>query len=205
MVYDPSGLGESEGVSLTDTKFSLWLEDAKEMLLKVTDSPQIVVCSSMGCWLTSYLVQMHPEKVAGILMLAPAVNFHVRYEKVLRSQLPPKLLKKYEEGGTVPLFAPDYGEFPLSKGVFDEMKKFALNMEHNTLPVSVPVRIIHGVKDKDVDYTESLPLLNTLGTEDVQLTYLKHAGHTLTDEESLEVIYDAILRLASEVGKKARL
>lgn len=47
--------------------------------------------------------------------------------------------------------------------------------------------------------------MNTLGTEDVQLTYLKHAGHSLTDEQSLEVIYDAILRLASEVGKKARL
>ncbi|XP_050740348.1 palmitoyl-protein thioesterase ABHD10, mitochondrial-like [Eriocheir sinensis] len=202
--YDPSGLGESQGVSMTDTRFSLWLEDANEMLLKVADSPQIVVCSSMGCWLTSHLLQMHPEKVAGILMLAPGVNFHVRYEKALQSKLPPELLKKYEEGGVVPLFT-DHGEFPLSKAFFGDMEKFTLNMEPNKLPVSVPVRIIHGMKDKDVDYTESLPLLNTLGTEDVQLTYLKHAGHRLSDEQSLEVIYDAILRLASEVDKKARL
>lgn len=50
--YDPSGLGDSKGVKLTETKFSLWLEDAREMLLKVTDGPQIVVCSSMGCWVS---------------------------------------------------------------------------------------------------------------------------------------------------------
>lgn len=61
------------------------------------------------------------------------------------------------------------------------------------------------LQDKDVDHQDSLPLLYSLGTEDVQLTYLKHAGHTLTDDQSLEVIYDAILRLASEVDKKARL
>lgn len=53
--YDPSGLGESEGVKLTDTRFSLWLEDAREMLVNVADGPQIVVCSSMGCWVSVLL------------------------------------------------------------------------------------------------------------------------------------------------------
>lgn len=56
--YDPSGLGESEGVSLMESKFSLWLEDAKEMLLKVAVNPQIVVCSSMGCWVSIMLWYM---------------------------------------------------------------------------------------------------------------------------------------------------
>lgn len=95
---------------------------------------------------TSYLVEMHPEKFAGILMLAPAVNFHTRYEKMLRSKMTPKMIQKYEEGGIINLFVPDYGEFPLSKALFDDMQKFALTLEKNKLPVSVPVRIIHGVK-----------------------------------------------------------
>ena len=50
--YDPSGLGESEGVNKTEARFCLWLDDAKEMLLNVTDGPQIVICSSMGCWVS---------------------------------------------------------------------------------------------------------------------------------------------------------
>lgn len=89
---------------------------------------------------------MHPEKIAGILMLAPGINFHDRYEKMLRSQLPPKLLEKYEEGGVINLYVPDYGEIPLSKAVFDDMQKFTLTHGSNDVPVSVPVRIIHGVK-----------------------------------------------------------
>lgn len=107
--------------------------------------------------LTSHLVQMHPEKFAGILMLAPAVNFHIRYEKVLHSQLTPKLLQKYKEGGVVTFYAPDYGEFPLSKAVFDDMERFTVTLESNKLPVSVPVRIIHGVK------VGILPLLRGVG------------------------------------------
>lgn len=89
---------------------------------------------------------MHPEKIAGILMLAPAINFHSRYEKVLRAQLTPKLLQKFEEGGVVPLYAPDYGEFPLTKAHFQDMEKFALTREPEQIPLSVPLKIIHGVK-----------------------------------------------------------
>ena len=48
--YDPSGLGDSEGRTKAETRFSIWLEDAKEMLLNVAEGPQIVICSSMGCW-----------------------------------------------------------------------------------------------------------------------------------------------------------
>ncbi|KAG0729421.1 Mycophenolic acid acyl-glucuronide esterase, mitochondrial [Chionoecetes opilio] len=214
--YDPSGLGESEGVKKTETRFSLWLEDAQEMLLNATDGPQIVV-------ITCHLVQRHPEKFAGILMLAPGINFHSRYEKVLRSQLTPELLQKFEAGmyyrllrrrvnevrrpmircGAVSLYAPDYGEFPITKGHFEDMKKFALSREPDQIPVPVPVRIIHGVKDKDVPHTESLPLLHSL-EGDVHLTFLKHAGHTLLDPASLEVIYDAILKLALEVDQGAK-
>ena len=57
-------------------------------------------------------------------------------------------------------------------------------------------------QDKDVPYTESLPLMHSFKTEDVHLTFLKHAGHTLVDKLSLEVIYDTILKLAAEVQQK---
>lgn len=54
--YDPSGLGDSQGLKLTETSFSLWLEDAKEILSKVAEGPQIVICSSMGCWVSVVVV-----------------------------------------------------------------------------------------------------------------------------------------------------
>lgn len=202
--YDPSSLGESQGMEKTECTFPVWLNDAKEML-NMTEGRQIVICSSMGCWITIHLVRMFPEKFAGIIMLAPAINFHTHYEKMMRSQLPPKVVQKYEQGGVVNMYVEGYGEFPLFKKHFDDMKKFELTQEPNQHPIPVPVRIIHGVKDKDVPHTQSLPLLHSLKTDDVHLTFLKHASHTLTDDVSLEVIYDAILKLAAEVEQSAKV
>lgn len=200
--YDPSGLGESKGVHPIETTMSLWLEDATEMLLKVTDGPQIVIASSMGCWLSSLIARKHPEVFKGILMLAPAFNFGDPYEKLLLEQLPPKLLQKYHDGGVVPFHRQDYGEFPLNKVKFEDMKKYVLSLATDSIPLTCPVRIIHGIKDKDVPHKQSLQVLNALQSEDAQLTYLKHAGHTLVDDSSLEVIYDTVLKLASHLHPK---
>ncbi|KAG7171772.1 Mycophenolic acid acyl-glucuronide esterase-like [Homarus americanus] len=197
MKYDPSGLGDSEGVELTEARMSSWVEDAREIIIKVSDGPQIIVASSMGCWISSIIAKEHPEKFAGLLMLAPAFNFGEKYEKVLLSQLTPKLLKKYEDGGVVNLYAPDYGEFPLSLAQFEDMKQFNITKATDSMPVTCPVRIIHGIKDKDVPYMESLQLLPALQTPNVTLTYLKHAGHRLSDVTSLDVILDTVLKLAS--------
>ena len=35
---------------MTQVTFSHWLEDAKNVLLRATDGPQLVVASSMGGW-----------------------------------------------------------------------------------------------------------------------------------------------------------
>ncbi|XP_064104785.1 palmitoyl-protein thioesterase ABHD10, mitochondrial-like isoform X1 [Macrobrachium nipponense] len=195
--YDPSGLGESKGVKITQVTFSHWVRDAREILLRVTEGPQLVVCSSMGGWITSIIAQEHPAKFNSILMIAPGINFHIRYEKELRSQLDEKGLKKYEAGGVVPLYNPDYGSFPLMKAQFDDMRKCALSLEANSLDVTCPVRIIHGLKDKDVPFMESLTLLKALKGPDSHLQYLKDGDHRLASEEKIKLICDKILEMTS--------
>ncbi|KAK7076410.1 Mycophenolic acid acyl-glucuronide esterase, mitochondrial [Halocaridina rubra] len=195
--YDPSGLGESEGVHVTETLFSMWVQDAKEILLRATDGPQLVVGSSMGGWISCLLAEKHPEKIEKILFIAPGINFHVRYDKVLRSQLDAKSLQKYEEGGVVSLYNPDYGSFPLRRAQFDDMAKLALSLEPGAVNVNCPIRILHGVQDKDVPFKESLELLKALKSTDVRLIYLKDGDHRLASEEKLEVMFDTILDMTS--------
>ncbi|XP_042879623.1 palmitoyl-protein thioesterase ABHD10, mitochondrial-like [Penaeus japonicus] len=77
------------------------------------------------------------------------------------------------------------------------MKKRELSMEAGSIPIQCPTRIIHGVKDKDVPYKESLQVLGALQTNDVQLLYVKHGGHQLSDSASLEIICDTILKLTA--------
>ena len=79
-------------------------------------------------------------------MIAPAFNIHKRFEKVLRQQLDSKGLQKYEEGGVVPLYMPDYGTFPALKAQFDNIAKYELSLEKDSVDVKCPVRIIHGIQ-----------------------------------------------------------
>lgn len=201
--YDPSGLGESEGVPITETRLSLWLEDATEMLLKMSHGPQVVIASSMGCWISCLLAKKYPEKFKSIIMLAPGINSGEKLEKKLHSQLLPEDLKKYEDGETLNLCNPEYGDFPVCKMMFEDMKQFNLTLAPEGVTVTCPVRIIHGLQDKDVPYKESLELLHALKTDDAQLIYLKHADHRLKDDASLEVICDTVLKLASHEHPEA--
>lgn len=57
--YDPTALGESDGlVERKDARFAHWLLDAEEVLLKLTDGPQLVIGSSMGGWVNT-VVHIH--------------------------------------------------------------------------------------------------------------------------------------------------
>lgn len=78
-------------------------------------------------------------------MLAPAFNFGEKYEKVLRAQLPPQALKKFEAGGIVKMHS-DYGEFPLIKRQFEDMKQYSVTFAPDSISLTCPVRIIHGIK-----------------------------------------------------------
>lgn len=91
-------------------------------------------------------------------MLAPAINFGRKYMQVLLSQLPPGLVKKFEADEIVKLFVPDYGEFPLRKSMFEDMKKHEISMEAGSIPIQCPTRIIHGVKVRVLYKFSLLPL-----------------------------------------------
>ncbi|KAK3865845.1 hypothetical protein Pcinc_028587 [Petrolisthes cinctipes] len=199
--YDPSGLGETRGIKPMNSDFSLWVEDASQILQHVTEGPQIVVASSMGCWVTCLLASQLTEKIAAAVFLAPALNFHTRYETMLLTQLSPRARQSYEEGGVVKLYVPDVGDIPLTRALITALGRYAvpLDEEGGVVPLDCPVRIIYGMNDDRVPHTEPLSLLKSLRSQDVHLTYLKDAGHTLVEQHSLEVIRQTILTLNKHI------
>lgn len=97
--------------------------------------------------LTCLLASKFPDKIGGAVFLAPALNFHTRYERMLLSQLPPGARQRYEEGGTVKLFIPDIGEIPVRQSQIRGMGKFAVPLEEEDgVPLNCPVRIIFGMR-----------------------------------------------------------
>ena len=72
--FDYSGHGASSG-QFADGTIGRWAEEAIAVLDQLTEGPQILVGSSMGAWLMLLTALARPERIAGLLGLACAVDF----------------------------------------------------------------------------------------------------------------------------------
>lgn len=72
--FDYFGHGESSGDFRKGT-ISRWRDDALVVLDEITTGPQILIGSSMGGWVTILAALARPERIAGIVLVAPAPDF----------------------------------------------------------------------------------------------------------------------------------
>src|SRR5690606_14937606 len=72
--FDYLGHGQSSG-DFEEGTIGRWAEDAIAALDQLTEGPQILVGSSMGGWLMLLAARARPERVVGLIGLAPAPDF----------------------------------------------------------------------------------------------------------------------------------
>lgn len=138
--FDQRGRG-STGSRFRHFTLSRALADCVAVLDGLT-GPTVVVGSSLGALLALCLVKRRPGRVAGLLLLAPAVRFVAR----LVDSLPQHDLDSWRSTGTR-RFADNYegGEYALGYG-------FRVDSAHyrdlSIAPPDCPVAIIHGARDE---------------------------------------------------------
>ncbi|XP_068244603.1 palmitoyl-protein thioesterase ABHD10, mitochondrial-like isoform X1 [Palaemon carinicauda] len=198
--YDATALGESKGtIELKDARFSHWLQDAEEVLLYLTEGPQLVIGSSMGAWIAACLARKHPKKFGKLLLMAPSINFSNYYLERMRSRAPSVLVEILDKGGHYEYNDPKYGAYPLSFRVFEEMMPYELDLDQEGgYPIKCPVRIIHGTQDTYSPFENSLKLLKGFQSNDIQLLYLKGVDHHLDSPSNLEIVFDTILKMTND-------
>ncbi|MEL0082975.1 MAG: alpha/beta hydrolase, partial [Gammaproteobacteria bacterium] len=72
--FDYLGHGESDG-EFAEGTIGRWSGDALAVLDELTQGPQVMVGSSMGGWISLLTTLQRPERVQGLLLLAPAPDF----------------------------------------------------------------------------------------------------------------------------------
>lgn len=72
--FDYSGHGQSSG-RFVDGTVGQWRGDALAILDQVTEGPQVLVGSSMGGWISLLVALARPDRVAGLVCVAPATDF----------------------------------------------------------------------------------------------------------------------------------
>jgi pimeloyl-ACP methyl ester carboxylesterase len=187
---DYGGCGLSGGDFETQTLAS-WRDDVLAMIDGVVEGPAVLVGSSMGGWLMLLAALARPERVAGLVGVAAAPDFTGwGYSEAQK-------LAILREGRLVE--DNPYGEAPMvTTRAFWESGE-ALRMLHAPIPIDCPVRLLHGLEDKDVPWGRSMELMERLRSADVQTHLVKQGDHRLSRDSDLALLIATVSSLVESL------
>jgi len=194
--FDYYGHGASSG-AFRDGTITRWRGDALAVLDRLCDGPQVLVGSSMGAWIALLAALARPEKVAALLLLAPAADFT---EALIWERMSPEIRREIMERGEWqrPSVYGD-GPYPITRALIEDGRRRRLLGA--PIALDCPVHIIQGMKDPDVPWQHALKLVENLSGNPT-LTLVKNGDHRLSTPEDLARIaaaLDAILAVAPAV------
>ncbi len=204
--FDYSGHGASAG-AFTDGTIGRWLAESLAVFDAFCRGPQILVGSSMGGWLGLLLVRALrqrplpalprlpgrepegvPASVAGLVLIAPAVDFT---EALMWNRFTPQIKRELEENGVwarPSQYSPE--PYLVTRQLIEEGRNHLLL--GGMIETGCPVRILQGVADPDVPWQHAKALVARLACDDVVLTLVKDGDHRLSRPEDIERLIGAV-------------
>ncbi len=195
---DYSGHGESGG-RFEDGTISRWLEESLCVFERFTAGPQILVGSSMGCWIALRMAQelaarQGPSRLAAMVLIAPAPDFT---ERLMWPQLNAEQKRRIETAGR--LEEPSaYSSEPdvYTRALFEDGR--ANLVMSGDLATGCPVHIIQGRLDPDVPWRHAVELASLLARDDVTMTLVPDGDHRLSRPQDIALILRALGDLARQ-------
>jgi pimeloyl-ACP methyl ester carboxylesterase len=185
--FDYSGHGASSG-TIAAGDIERWSEETLAILDHATTGPQILVGSSLGGWIACLVAKARPARVAGLIGIAAAPDYT---EDLIWTQLRHDQRTLLTERGHIEVPSA-YGEEPylITLNMIEAGRRhFVLR---DTLDIACPVRLLHGMRDRDVPWQTSLKLAEVLSGDDVRVTLVKDAGHRFSRDSDLAVLKDTV-------------
>lgn len=193
--FDYQGHGASTG-DFEDGTIGLWTNDALAVIDALTDGPQVLVGSSMGGWIALLAALARPERVAGLLLIAPAPDFT---ERLMWPALDEEARAAIEENGVYYEPSPYSDEpTPITRTLIEDGRAH-LVYDQPRIPITRPVRIIQGLDDPDVPWRHALELVERLDSPDIAFTRVVGGDHRLSTDADLA----RLVRAAEELGTLA--
>lgn len=191
--FDYFGHGQSSGDFRKGT-ITRWREDALDVFDRLTQGPQILVGSSMGGWISLLLARARPERIAGMLLIAPAPDFT---EALMWPSLPEDAKRQIMEQGEWSWPSEyDHEPYPITRALIEDGRNNLIL--HDRLKLSFPVRILQGMQDPDVPWNHALKLVDAIDG-DVRLTLIKNGDHRLSTPHDLTLIEETLAGLIAEI------
>ncbi|MDB5429453.1 MAG: hypothetical protein JWP35_569 [Caulobacter sp.] len=188
--FDYFGHGASGG-DFSRGNITRWRADCLAVVDELTDGPLVLVGSSMGGWLACLTAMARPERVKGMVLVAPAADFT---DKLLKPGLPAEALTALEETGVwmrPSLY--DDGGYPITAQLLEDGARWSILP--GPVPIDMPVRVLQGGADPDVPWTHALELANSMKGEDVVFTLIRDGDHRLSRDQDIARLIAAVEEL----------
>lgn len=196
--FDYRGHGESGG-AFADGTIGGWRDDVLAVLDQATEGPQVLVGSSMGGWLALLAALARPERVAGLVTVAAAVDMT---EDLVWGRLDDDARAALRRDGV--LHAPstyDAEPYPFTWRLVEEGRRHLLL--GGAVGFDRPARLLHGMADPDVPWRQSLRLAEALTGSDVRLILVKDGDHRLSRPADLALLEAAVAELSDGARSSA--
>ena len=168
--FDWSGHGESGGdfdaCTVTD-----WRADALDVLDRLVDGPAVLVGSSMGGWIATLAALARPERVAALVLVAPAPDFTSALVAPRMTAADRAALAR--DGAWTDAAGQTYTAALLEDGA-------RWTLLPGPVDVRAPVRILQGGRDDAVPWRHALAFAEAMATDDVVFTLVRDADHRLS-------------------------
>ncbi len=180
--FDYFGHGASSG-NFREGTITRWRDDALAVLDGLTQGPQVLVGSSMGAWIALLAARLRPERLAGMLLIAPAPDFT---ERLIWRQMPDHIQKQIMESGEW-LRPSLYDErpYPITRALIEDGRKHLLL--DGPIEMDIPIHILQGMRDPDVPWQHAIELTGRLSGNPV-ITLIKRGDHRLSTPDDLRRI-----------------
>ncbi len=181
--FDYGGCGASDG-AFEEQSLADWRDDTLAMIDGVAQGPVLLVGSSMGGWLMLLASLARPERVMGLVGIAPAPDFSdwgfSTDEKM--AMLSAGRLERANAYGPAPTI--------YTRRFWSSAE--ALRLMHGPIAIDVPVRIVQGQADADVPWMRAARLAELLRSANVQTWLVKDGDHRLSRDADIALIIRAV-------------
>ena len=180
--FDYAGCGHSEG-AFEDQTLAGWRDDTMTMLDQVAAGPVVLVGSSMGGWLMLLAAKARPDRVVGLVGIAPAPDF-TDWGFSTEDKMTILTEGRLERPNA-------YGPEPTvyTRAFFQSGE--ANRLMFGTIPFDGPVRLVQGQADPDVPWHRTVRLGEMLRSADVQTLLIKDGDHRLSRDTDIALIVRA--------------
>lgn len=187
--FDYAGCGESEG-AFEDQSLTDWRDDAVAVIDRLMSGPVVLAGSSMGGWIMLLAALARPDRVVGLVGIAPAPDFtDWGFSQTQKMALLSD--GRIEEPS-------EYSDQPTVTTRTFWQSGEANRLTHGVIPIDIPTRLVQGQRDPDVPWERTVRLAGLLTGDDVQTWLIKDGDHRLSRPRDIALILRAIEDISGE-------